>query len=260
MNLLTRSPYLMTMKLKVKEEKWFEADFAMSFVVAFVDAVIYYLLFHYVFEDSTVVNPTDITIYYIIINIVALAMTPAQFTSWIHMTDINTGKIIPFLMRPSSYVVTRYLESVCTFFMRTVVNIILIYLVSLVLGKPIILLNLLLGVGSMLAGFTILYLIQAIIGCMAVWFQEVNKIRNVFMTFLMMLGGRLIPSDLLFSGLKEIVYYTPIPYVYDIPVKVLTDKFQYTEIGIQLMWIVLLGAIYIFEFEKYVKHNIELGG
>ena len=73
-------------------------------------------------------------------------------------------------------------------------------------------------------------------------------------------SGRLIPSDLLFSGLKEIVYYTPIPYVYDIPVKVLTDNFQYTEIGIQLMWIALLGAIYIFEFEKYVKHNIELGG
>ena len=52
MNRLTRSPYLMTMKLKVKEEKWFEADFAMSFVVAFVDAVIYYLLFHYVFEEQ----------------------------------------------------------------------------------------------------------------------------------------------------------------------------------------------------------------
>ena len=48
--------------------------------------------------------------------------------------------------------------------------------------------------------------------------------------------------------------------MYDIPVKVLTDNFQYTEIGIQLMWIALLGAIYILEFEKYVKHNIELGG
>lgn len=260
MNQQIRSTYFLTMKLKVKEEKWFQTDFILSFVVAFVDAVIYYLLFHYIFEDSTTVNPTDITIYYIVINIVALSMTPAQFTSWLHMTDINTGKIIPFLLRPNSYMVTKYLESVCTFFMRTVVNIILIYIASLMLGAPMLLENLLLGVISMLGGFTILYLIQAIIGCLAVWFHEVNKIRNVFMTFLMMLGGRLIPSDLLFSGLKKIVYYTPIPYVYDIPVKVLTNKFQYTEMGIQLLWILLLGIIYIFVFQKFVKHNIEFGG
>lgn len=120
-------------------------------------------------------------------------------------------------------------------------------------------LSLCLGFLSVLRGFTILYLIQAIIGCFSVWFHDITRFRDVIYTLLMLLGGHLIPSDLLFSGLKQFVYYTPLLYVYDVPVKLMMgDAYPYM-ILTQAAWIAILGSTHLYLFDGYVK-NIEFGG
>lgn len=260
MNLQINNGYLRGMQLKIKEEKWFQAEFLMSFFSIFVKSCLYFAVFQAVFLHSDKVNADEITLYYIVINIVALSTAAAQFVAYDHMDDINTGAIIPYLLRPNSYMVTHYLNNLALATIRLLFNMILIFAASCLMGQRMQLPDLCLGFLSVLLGFTILYLIQAIIGCFAVWFHDITRFRDVVCSLLLLLGGRLIPSDMLFSGLKRIVYDTPIPYVYDVPVRALMGNAAYSMIGVQLLWIALLGAAYVYLFECHVKHHIEFGG
>ncbi len=248
------------MQLKIKEEKWFQADFFMSFFLIFIKSCLYYVVFRAVFLHSAKVNADEITLYYIVINIVALSVDAAQSIAYFHMEAINSGAIIPYLLRPNSYILSSFLDTLALTAIRLLCNLILIFGASCLLGQRMAWTGLCIGLLSVLLGFTILYLIQAIIGCFAVWFHDITRFRDVIYSLLMLLGGRLIPSDLLFSHLKQLVYYTPLPYVYDVPVKALTGHAPYPMIGIQLLWILVLGAAYVYLFERHVKHQIEFGG
>lgn len=163
-------------------------------------------------------------------------------------------------MRPNSYIATNYLNNLALVTIRLLFNMILIFGTSCLLGQRMELFSLCFGFLSVLLGFTILYSIQAIIGCFSVWFHDITRFRDVVYSLLMLFGGRLIPSDLLFSGLKQIVYYTPLPYVYDVPVKVLMGSAHSSMVFSQMAWIILLGSMYIYLFHRRVKHNIEFGG
>lgn len=254
-----KNNYFYSMWMKIKEEQWFGVDFVFSFFVAFVEALIYYFLFRCIFAESSKVEPMQITLYYIVINLVSMSMNPAMFSAWRHMTDINQGSIIPYLLRPNSYVMTRYLESLSVFLLKGVINMVIIGVVAVIFHSKMSFGMIVTGYLSMVLGFTILYLIQSILGCMTVWFHEINKLRNVCMTLLMILGGQVIPSDLLFSWLKRAVYYTPIPYVYDIPVKVLMGNAGAESLLIQIVWVAVFAVIYRELFEHCVRHNIEFG-
>ncbi len=70
----------------------------------------------------------------------------------------------------------------------------------------------------------------------------------------------MIPSDLLFSGIKRIVYYTPIPYIYDIPTKQLMGEGSVYQLGLQGVWICAIGILYAVIYNKCVVHNLEYGG
>lgn len=260
MNLLTDSGYLCGMRLKIKEEKWFQANFLMSFFSIFVKSVFYFVVFKAVFLNSEKVDADEITLYYIIINIVALSIATAQSVSCCHMEDINTGAIIPHLLRPCNYMIVNYLNNLAPVVVRLLFNFLLIFGASCLLGQAIQVFTIFLGFFSVLLGFTILYLIQAVIGCFSVWFHDITRFRDVVYSLLMLLGGRLIPSDLLFSGLKQFVYYTPLPYVYDVPVKIIMGSGYPTMMAVQIFWTVIFGAAYVFLFNCFVKHNIEFGG
>lgn len=260
MNLRIKNPYLLRTCLKLREESWFGAEFFLSFVGIFIKSCLYYLVYRAVFLHSVQVDSHEITLYYILVSMAALAVEPAQFVAYEHMEDINSGAIIPTLLRPLNYPLSSYLNSFLSALARLAFNLVLMLGASRLLGRPMTPSALLLGMVSVLLGFTILYLIQAVIGCFAIWFHDITRFRDVIYSLLMMLGGRLLPSDLLFSGLKTIVYYTPLPYVYDIPVKVLMGSASWQGMGLQLLWVLLLGAVYLWLFQTQVRHQLEYGG
>ena len=260
MNRQISNSYLGEVVGQYKQEKWFKVDFVFSFFSIAIQATICYYFYHHVFIVSSTLDANYLTFYYILVNVVSLCLVPAQYVTFEHMELINTGKIIPFLLRPYSYILASYLRCFTSFFMRCMVNLLGMFLFSIVMNVSIPIINLFLGVISMSFGFSILYLIQAIIGCFAIWFHDVLRFRDVFMSLLLIFGGKLIPSDLLLFNLKKFVFFTPIPYIYDIPVKIILGNSSKYDLIAQLIWIVLGVNIYIFIFYRYVKHNVEDGG
>lgn len=252
--------YLQEMKTEYRQEKWFKVEFIFSiFSVAF-QTFIYYGLFSGGFIGSTTINPVKITEYYIVVNILYLSNLPAQFVAYKHMDDINSGKIIIYLLRPSNYIISSYVKTLVNFIVRFAVNVLVICITLICFTKSIDIVTVVVGSFSTLLGFSILYLIQAIIGCFAIWFHDISRFRDVIMSLLMVLGGRLVPGEYLFAQIKKIVYFTPIPYIYDIPVNVFMGNVDVYRIIIQIIWVLLFGGSYFFLFSKFVKNNIEYGG
>lgn len=254
-----RSKYWNEMKYGIKEASWSKWDFLVSFITVFLQSYILYYLFTNLFHDSSKVNSNQFTMYYIIVNIIALSMQPAMLVSWRHMNDINNGTMVLKSMRPYNCIAGEYLRSFACFVLRLLVNMCFIILAFIVLKLEISVYKMFFGVLSVLAGFTILYLIQALIGCLTVWVHDIIRLRDVIMTFLFLLGGRMIPSQYLFSFLKEIIYYTPIPYVYDVPARIMNGQAGVTYLGVQLAWCLVFWAVYEMVFRKQVAHNLEFG-
>ena len=259
MSLLTNNPYIRTMKVQVKEERWSRMDFILSFVSILFESLIYYLLFHGLWNTGGKIDPDQMVFYYVLINIVSLSFQPAQFVTWRLMDNINTGKIIHYIMRPYSYMFADYMQSLASFIRKSIVNFGILFFGAMLFFHEMICTNMVYFVLSLLLGFSILYFIQAIIGCFTIWFKDVLRFRDVFMTLLMILGGRLIPSNMLFGNLKNAIYISPIPYIYDIPVKVWMGKGNITEIGYQFLWCVILAGAYYCLYCCCVQHNIEMG-
>ena len=245
--------------LKIKEEKNFSLDFLLSFIVVAVQSLIYYLVFTRMFLDSSKVDANEIVLYFMIINVISISYIPAQYVAWKHMEDINNGTIITYILRPNNYVVYQYVQCFSSFFVRYAVNIGVVFIMQFILGRTVSIIVFFMGFLSGIFGFTILYLLQAIIGCMTVWFHDILRFRDVVFTLLLVLGGRLLPSKYLVGSLKRIIYYTPLPYVYDAPTNMLLDGNASTLLYGQIFWIAVLGALYFFLFEKFVAHNIEYG-
>ena len=260
MNLRTKNCYALRCILNLKEDMWFGANFFLELFAVFIKSTLSYLIFRAIFLHSAKVDANEIALYYILVNVVSFTIVAGQYVAYSHMEDINTGAIISDLIRPYSYPLYNYFVFLSSVLIRLVVNMLLIWGVSTLLGYSIGIIQLLYGFVSTLLGFSILYMIQAIIGCTAVWFHDITRFRDVIYSLLLMLGGRLLPSDMLFGWIKKIVYYTPLPYIYDIPVKAFMGRAALTEMGVQLVWVIMLSGVYYYLFHRYVKHNIEFGG
>jgi ABC-type uncharacterized transport system permease subunit len=246
------------MYLEHKQEKWFRLEFIFSFFMIFIQIVIYWFLFRRIFADSNV-DPVSLALYYAIVNLVSLSMIPAQYVTWKHMEDMNSGRLILRLVRPENYPVVEYLKCTVKFVMQCVVNLLLIFVGIRLLKIEIPLINFFAGTVSLFIGFTILYLIQGTIGCLAAWLKDVLRLRDVFMSLLLILGGKVIPSEYLFGGLKRIIYVTPIPYIYDVPTKILSGNQDFLQIVYQLVWAFIWLGIYAATYKKAI-HNIDYGG
>lgn len=254
-----KNGYVMAMWVKIKEEQWFGLDFFFSFFTAIIQMAVFYYLFKVVFAHSTTIRPAELTTYYVFATLIADAYQPAMYGAYDHMTEINTGKMVPFLLRPNNYMLMRYLEKAGVFLLHMLINFAIMWGACLWFHEEFGIYQVIVGAYSMVAGFSILYLIQSVIGCLAVWFYEINHIRNVVMTVLMIFGGQLIPSEYLFSWVKSAVYYTPLPYIYNVPIHVLMGKATTKELLIQIMWLIVFSSIYVWLFESKVAHNVERG-
>lgn len=250
--------YIYHMYLEYKQEKWFQAEFFFSFFVIIIQTFIYGLLFKNIFVLNEV-NAISMTLYYAVINVVSLSMLPAQFVTWNHMKAINTGEIIMKILKPISFPLTEYLKCLTQFIIKSTVNIVIIVVIKIVMNLKADVVQIILGILSLYLGFTILYFIQGIIGCLAAWFGDVLRLRDVFMSFLFILGGKVIPSNYLFGSLKRVIYYTPIPCIYDIPTKFFMGNGNTYDILIQIVWFIIIIGIYCLFF-RAMKHNLDYGG
>ena len=250
--------YFAIAKVEFKNKRWAIVDFYLSFFSTFFQITIFYFIFNYIVINEY--NNINLFLYFSIVNIIYSSLNPAQYIAYFHMEDINSGNLSIKTIKPISYSAEMYIKTLSSFVFNICINCILILIILFIINRKVQPYIFLISLFSVFISFNILYLVQAIIGCLAIWVHDITRLRDVIFTIMLLFGGKLIPSDLLYGTIKKIAFYTPFPYIYDVPTKIFQNKFSYNDLKIQIFWVILLGLIYRLIYKRFVLKNLEYGG
>lgn len=252
--------YLYSGYLSLKKEWVFSFNFVMTLLTLAIQAVIYLLMLGRIFPAGSDLSAVELTAYYVIVNFVSITISPAMYVAYDHMVAINSGDIILDFVKPASCVIKHYVTTFFPALLKLLLNLLVVLVMQIYVLDQFDLRAIGLGVFSTLLAFSILYFWQGIVGCMAIYVHDVTRIRDVINSLGMVLGGKLLPSALLWGNLKNIVYWTPFPYIYDVPTSFFLGHMSYSSLTYQALWVLFLGSLYHVLFTFFVQRNIEYGG
>lgn len=84
------------------------------------------------------------------------------------------------------------------------------------------------------------FTVHMVVGAVAFWSDNALGYDNFVFQLYIMLGGVMVPLELLPAGLREALYWTPFPYVLDFPVRAMIGRATGAELwlglGAQALW------------------------
>ena len=112
-------------------------------------------------------------------------------------------------------------------------------------------------VASLILSVYLSYCIYFIMVCFAFWFGEVRSIVVAYNLGMLMISGQYIPIRLFPDKILEIIKWTPIPYLVDLPVSIATGLIPENEwilsMSIGLVWCLILTIISFIIYKIGIK-------
>jgi len=97
---------------------------------------------------------------------------------------------------------------------------------------------------SLMLGFLVGFLLEALIGLIGFWFLEVSSLLFIYMMFNYFLSGHMIPLDWLPAPIFNAINYLPFKYLAYFPAAVFLEKIPaenlWWEIGVEFVWVLVL--------------------
>lgn len=116
---------------------------------------------------------------------------------------------------------------------------------------------------SLIMGFLIGFLLEALIGLIAFWFLEVSSLLFVYMMINYFLSGHMIPLDWL-GEFGVWVQYLPFKFLAYFPAAIMLGKYSFAELSqellIELIWIIVLLVANRIAFSRGVRRYSAYGG
>ncbi len=264
------------LKTCIEERFVYRADFAFATLVRFLPIVTQILLWAAIFDvanqgASRTMNGytyRDMVAYYL------LAMVGRAFSSMPGLAsgiarDVREGTIKKFLTQP--------IDMLGYLFWHRIAHKLVYYCVA---TGPFVLvfylcrdkfdgwptgLTLVACCASLVMGFLIGFLIEALIGLISFWFLEVSSLLFIYMMLNYFLSGHMIPLDWL-GEFGEWVQYLPFKYLAYVPAAIVLERDGYTgnallmELGIEFCWIAVLLVANRVAFVRGVRQYGAFGG
>ena len=120
------------------------------------------------------------------------------------------------------------------------------------------------GVPAMLMTGIIQFSIAYIFGLLAFWFLEIQGFVVLSMSVEMLLGGQIVPLDLLPGAVFNVVRFTPFFYQAYFPAAILTGRkgldFALQGLAIQAVWAIILVFLAEAVWRRGLRHHTAAGG
>ena len=116
---------------------------------------------------------------------------------------------------------------------------------------------------SLILGFLVGFLLEALIGLVAFWFLEVSSLLFIYMMFNYFLSGHMIPLDWL-GEFGAWVQYLPFKFLAYFPAAIMLGKFTHAELirelSIEVGWVAVLLVANRVAFSRGVRRYGAFGG
>jgi ABC-2 type transport system permease protein len=182
--------------------------------------------------------------------------------------DIRNGLINQFLLKPINYFAYRMSVFASARVVSGVVGVLTLLVVMPIFSGYLELPHepwrILVGVPAMLLTAVIQFSIAYCFGLLAFWFLEIQGFVILSLAFETLLGGQVVPLDLLPHGVFNVVRFLPFFYQAYFPAAIFTGRldfdFAVQGLAIQACWAVVLVCLAGFVWRRGLKHHTAAGG
>jgi len=181
------------------------------------------------------------------------------------MADVQSGNVEVFLSKPVSYLTYKIWWALgLGFYSFVFISFLGFFVLALIIGIPESM-TISVFIPTLVLEFiltTILtIIIYSIVGLFAFWVEDINPIFWIVDKFVMILGGSYLPIALFPSLMYKIAIYSPFGASMFIS-HIVYDSWRtdwYKLMGIQVIWIIILGLVMVWLFKK-AKKNVSVNG
>lgn len=207
------------------------AEFFISFLGWLVRLGISIFLFAAVFQQKSEIggfNLQNTITYFIVIQILTtLVFSRVGFAI---ATDIQKGDLSNYLIKPISYLLFQALRqfsrNLMQIFFGLIFFIVLLSIVDLAFLANFKLNSLLLGIVSMIIGYSININLVMIIGLSAFWISNSARLLFMFYAILSIFSGLMIPLNFFPETAQNILMKSPFPYIFYVPAQILMGNIK----------------------------------
>ncbi|WP_234121089.1 ABC transporter permease [Clostridium hydrogenum] len=179
---------------------------------------------------------------------------------------VRQGKIAVDLLRPYNIIVAFFAQDLGDVFasiLNKALPLLFLGMIFFGVNAPVSSSAFVLFVISSVLGFMILWFISALVGMFSFWTLELGNMGVVKDIIVSILSGSLIPLWFFPNDVQKVLAFMPFQYTYQTPMGLYIGKITINDgllqIGIQIIWILLLGVITSFVWCK-AKNNILIQG
>lgn len=119
-------------------------------------------------------------------------------------------------------------------------------------------------IASLLMGFLVGFLLEALIGMIAFWFLEVSSLLFIYMMLNYFLSGHMLPLDLFPPAVMTAIDYLPFKFLAYVPPAIFLGRYDQSqlvhELSLEAGWIVLLLFANRLAFARGVRRYAAFGG
>jgi ABC-2 type transport system permease protein len=175
--------------------------------------------------------------------------------------DIVSGTIAVELLRPTSVIGLRVFDQFGRTLPRIVTCSCLGMVVSwLLVGPPPNVRALLLAGPSVVLAIACNVVAQHCFAALAFWLRQTGASWFLYQKLVFMLGGMLLPLQVLPDVLRRVALFTPFPSMAYAPARLASGHFEPSLVGIQIVWLLVLGMLSVRMFAAGERRLQVVGG
>ena len=196
-----------------------------------------------------------ILVYYLALNI----LDTYSGIMWMISSDIQSGRIISFLVRPIDYILGNLAADVGSAFIRIGFKCLPVFIIGyLIIGRFFTPSLAILGVISAVLGYLIQAFLSALMGLAVVWTKLKNGLFSFYEVISGFFGGWIIPLSILPPFLYIFALLTPFPYMIFFPITVFMGIWSYQQVAaimvFQIVWVIILSLFVKFVWQLAREH------
>lgn len=231
----------------------YRIDFWLQFVVIVVTEIgVAYYLWSSIFAQNNAaviggMTFQQIIVYYALIPFVTRIVKSAD--DFMISREIFEGSINKYLIYPLSFTFYKFIQRFAFSAMAVVQLLIGMAVLSffLPLHNYLSVQGFILGLCICLFSFGLYFVMSYVLELMAFWFDSVWSLGVMLRFITMFFGGAFIPLELFPSWLLKIIYYTPFPYLFSLPMQAFLGKATpeqlWQGVGVTVMWIIPIALL-----------------
>ncbi len=236
--------YINRSKIEILKSKEYALSFFASLLYIPISVLIPYFLWKYIFQYQETLgqmNLQDVLFYLITIQIVKLSFSDLMAEVYYIFQDINTGQLDLYITKPVNYLLSRYFSALGRIAITFPLGLVF-WIIMGGLFNALTLENLIYFTISLFLGFTVFFVVLAIIGTSTFWLKSVLTLRDIFWFILAIFSGEILPLKL-FGKSLSFIEHNPLASIYYIPsiiVQETNKAYLILEQGIYLLVFVAL--------------------